>query len=194
MQKKLALLLLVTFVCGLYIYPANINAQVGTNNIENNAITSPKIRDGAVKTPDIASNAVTSSKISNGAVGTNDLADDSVTSDKIEDGSITTADLSPSIINAETEKLKTVSKIIFSSCTIDFPSIPAQHFTLGLCRVTGAQIGDKVIVTSQNDASGIVTQSASVNATDLVRMSVRNPNLIATHPPRITWAVIIFRQ
>ncbi|MGG6460770.1 MAG: hypothetical protein ACM3JQ_05015 [Candidatus Eiseniibacteriota bacterium] len=52
--------------------------------------------------------------------------------------------------------------------------------------VTGAQTGDKVIVTSQNDASGVVTQSASVNVTDLVRMSIRNPNPIATHSPKIT--------
>jgi len=185
--------LLVVLVCGLYVYPTNINAQVGTNNIQNNAITSPKIRDGAVKTPDIANNAVTTSKISNGAVETRDLADDAVTSDKIEDGSIIAADLSPGTIGPDTEKLKTVSKIIFSSCTLDFPSIPAQHFASGLCRVTGAQTGDKVIATSQTDASGIVTQSASVNATDLLRMSIRNPNETATHPPKITWAVIIFR-
>lgn len=194
MQKKLMFFLLVAVVCGLYVYPANIYAQIRTSNIQNNAITSPKIRDGAVKTQDIANNAVTTSKIANGAVGTNDLADDAVTSDKIEDGSVTAADLSLNTTGSEAEKLKTVSKIIFSSCTIDFPPIPPQHFTFGLCRVTGAQVGDKVIATSQNDASGIVTQSASVNATDLVRMLIRNPNPIATHPPKITWAVIIFRQ
>jgi len=34
-------------------------ALIGTNQIENNAITSPKIKDGEVKTPDIATAAVT---------------------------------------------------------------------------------------------------------------------------------------
>lgn len=194
MQNKTAFFLLVGFVCGLYALPTNIYGQIGTSNIQNNAITSPKIRDGAVKTPDIANNAVTTSKISGGAVETSDLADDAVTSDKIDDGSITAADLAPNTIGSGADKLKTVSKIIFSSCSIDFPSIPPQQYASGLCRVTGAQVGDKVIATSQNDASGIATQSASVNATDLIRMSIRNPNPIATHPPKVIWAVIIFRQ
>jgi hypothetical protein len=194
MQNKIAFILLATLVCGLYAFPTDIYGQIGTSNIQNNAITSPKIRDGAVKTPDIANNAVTTSKISNGAVETSDLADDAVTSDKIEDGSITAADLSPNTLGSGIDKLKAVSKIIFSSCSIDFPYIPPQQFTSGLCHVTGAQVGDKVIATSQNDAAGIVTQSASVNATDLVRMSIRNPNPIATHPPKVIWAVIIFRQ
>ncbi|HEX9319291.1 MAG TPA: hypothetical protein VF884_10175 [Nitrososphaeraceae archaeon] len=193
MHKQLALILLAALSSTIFMNPAQSFAQIGTSNIANNAVTSPKIRDGEVKTPDIANNAVDTSKISNGAVETNDLADDAVTSQKIDDGSITIADLSPGIVNTETEKLKAVSQIIFNSCSIDFPSIPAQQISFAFCPVIGAKTGDKVIVTSQDEASGLVTQSASVNATDLVRISVRNPNFIATDPPKISWAMIIFR-
>jgi len=51
MQSKLAFFLLAGPVCIFFTIPANIYCQVGTSNIENNAITSAKIRDGAVKTP-----------------------------------------------------------------------------------------------------------------------------------------------
>jgi hypothetical protein len=76
-----------------YIIKATIHLLPRPSNIENNAITSAKIRDGVVKTPDIANNAVTTSKISNGAVETNDLGNDAVTSDMIKDGSINAAGL-----------------------------------------------------------------------------------------------------
>jgi hypothetical protein len=68
-------------------------AQVGTNDIDNGAVTSPKIRDREVKNPDIADDSITSDKIRAGAVGTAAIADNSITSDKILDGSITSEDL-----------------------------------------------------------------------------------------------------
>jgi hypothetical protein len=196
MNKVVAFFLLGVLagqLCTVNTNLLNVYAQIGTSNIANNAITSPKIRDGGVKTPDISNNAITTSKISNGAVEAKDLATDAVNSEKIEDGSITAADLSPGIISTETEKLKSVSEIIFNACSIDFPSIPAQQVTFAFCPVIGAKIGDKVIVTNQDDASGLLTQSASVNATDLVRIAIRNPNFYAADPPKISWAMIVFR-
>jgi hypothetical protein len=196
MKENVALLLFAAILgqlCAVNIISLNVYAQIGTGNIANNAITSPKIRNGEVKTQDIANNAITTSKISNGAVESSDLATDAITSEKIEDGSIISADLSPGIINTETEKLKTVSEIIFNSCSIDFSSIPAQQVAYAFCPVIGAKIGDKVIVTNQDVASGLVTQSASVNATDLVRIAIRNLNFQAADPPKISWAMIIFR-
>ena len=41
----------------------------GAPNLADNSVTSPKIKDGEVKTQDIANNAVTRAKISPGAVG-----------------------------------------------------------------------------------------------------------------------------
>jgi len=165
---------------------------IDTNHIANNAVTSSKIQNGEVKAADIANNAITTEKISASAIETIDIADDSVTSDKIKDGSITAADLSPGAI-ALPEKFTSVSNIIFNSCSIDFPAVAAQGVTFAFCPVPGVKIGDKVIVTNQDLGLDLLTQSASVNASDLVRIAVRNPNFYSADPPQITWAMIIFR-
>lgn len=172
----------------------NVHGQivVDTRNIANNAITSPKIEDGQGRTPDIANNAVTTSKISNGAIETNDLADNSVTSEKIADGSITASDLAP-ISTSPSEKLFGAATVIFNTCSIDFSSVHALQLVFAFCPVPGARIGDKVLVTNQDLALDLLTQSASVNATDIVRIAVLNPNSYSGDPARITWAMIIYR-
>ena len=194
-MEKSVLIVVIVIVTALQLCEFTIayaQPQIDTNHISNNAVTSPKIQNGEVKTQDIANNAITSAKISTSAVETTDIADDSVTSDKIKDGSITAADLSPGAI-ALPEKFTSVSNIIFNSCSIDFPAVSAQGVTFAFCPVPGVKIGDKVIVTNQDLGLDLLTQSASVNASDLVRIAVRNPNFYSADPPQITWAMIIFR-
>jgi hypothetical protein len=172
----------------------SVNAQirVDTGNIANNAVTSPKIEDGQVRTPDIANNAVTTSKISDGAIETRDLADNSVTSEKIADGSITASDLAFSSTSAN-QKLIGATTVIFNTCSIDFSSIRAHQLVFAFCPVPGVRIGDKVLVTNQDLALDLLTQSASVNGTDIVRVAVLNPNSYPGDPAKITWAMIIYR-
>jgi len=167
-------------------------AQVGTNDIDNGAVTSPKIRDREVKTPDIADDSVTSEKIRNGAVGTANIADNSITSNKIVDGSITSEDLAANTEFAGDSQGQ-ISRVIFSTCSIDFDAVAAQKVKTAFCPVPGAQIGDHVIVTNQDLALGLVTQSATVNGTELVRIAVSNPSFSSVDPPSATWALIIFR-
>ena len=168
-------------------------AQVGTNDIDNGAVTSPKIRDREVKTPDIEDDSITSDKIRDGAVGTAAIADNSITSDKILDGSITSDDLATGTgFTGDTQEK--ISNIIFSTCSIDFDAVAANRVKTAFCPVPGAQIGDHVIVTNQDLALGLVTQSATVNGTELVRIAVTNPSSSAVDPPSSTWALIIFRS
>ena len=168
-------------------------AQVGTNDIDNGAVTSPKIRDREVKNPDIAEDSITSDKIRDGAVGTAAIADDSITSDKILDGSITSEDLAKGT-GFSGDLQQQISQIIFSTCSIDFDAVAANRVKTAFCPVPGAQIGDHVIVTNQDLALGLVTQSATVNGTELVRIAVTNPSTSAVDPPSSTWALIIFRS
>lgn len=168
-------------------------AQVGTNDIDNGAVTSPKIRDREVKNPDIAEDSISSDKIRDGAVGTAAIADDSITSDKILDGSITSEDLAKGT-GFSGDLQQQISQIIFSTCSIDFDAVAANRVKTAFCPVPGAQIGDHVIVTNQDLALGLVTQSATVNGTELVRIAVTNPSTSAVDPPSSTWALIIFRS
>lgn len=61
----------------------NAGSGIKTNHIQNDAVTSKKIKDGNVATADLANNAVTSAKIKDGNVFTADLADGSVTASKV---------------------------------------------------------------------------------------------------------------
>jgi len=47
----------------LVIAPAYAAPTIGTDDIEDNAITSPKIKDGEIMTSDIANGAVTKDKL-----------------------------------------------------------------------------------------------------------------------------------
>ena len=64
--------ILMIIVVGTVLSWLPAQAQVGTNDIDNGAVTSPKIRDRQVKTPDIEDDAITSDKIRVGAVGNAD--------------------------------------------------------------------------------------------------------------------------
>lgn len=184
--------ILMTIVVGALLVWQQGEAQVGTNDIDNGAVTSPKIRDREVKTPDIADGSVTSEKIRNGAVGTANIADDSITSDKIIDGSIRPEDLATDT-GFTGDSRGQISQIIFSTCSIDFDAVAAHKVKTAFCPVPGAQIGDHVIVTNQDLVLGLVTQSATVNGTELVRIAVSNPSFSSVDPPSATWALIIFR-
>ena len=126
-------------------------------------------------------------------MGTAAIADDSITSDKILDGSITSEDLAKGT-GFSGDLQQQISQIIFSTCSIDFDAVPANRVKTAFCPVPGAQIGDHVIVTNQDLALGLVTQSATVNGTELVRIAVTNPSSSAVDPPSSTWALIIFRS
>jgi hypothetical protein len=55
---------LVLLSIGFIVGPAYTAPTIGTDDIEDNAIISPKIKDGEVKTQDLANGAVTKDKIS----------------------------------------------------------------------------------------------------------------------------------
>jgi hypothetical protein len=185
--------ILMIVVVGTVLSWLPAQAQVGTNDIDNGAVTSPKIRDRQVKTPDIEDDAITSDKIRVGAVGNAAIADNSITSEKILDGSITSDDLATGS-GFSGDAQEQVSQIIFSTCSIDFDAVAANKVKTAFCPVPGAKIGDHIIVTNQDLSLGLVTQSATVNATELVRIAVTNPSTSAVDPPSSTWALIVFRS
>jgi hypothetical protein len=183
---------LTTAIFGIIPVGQHGEAQVDTNDIDNGAVTSPKIRDGEVRNPDIEDNSITSDKIRNGAVTMEDVADNSITSDNIVDGSILPEDLrTGASLPGESEQ---VSQVILNTCSIDFDTIAAQKAATAFCPVPGVEVGDHVIVTSQDPNLDLITQSASINGSELVRIAVWNPTFKTVDPPNATWALIVFRS
>jgi hypothetical protein len=131
------------------------------------SVTTGKIRDGNVNTVDIADSAVTGAKIANdsitshdiadGTIGTVDLADGGVTSADLADGGIGTVDLADGAV--------TTSKLAYDSVSggkIINGTIVTEDIADGA--VTSANIASGG-VTSANIASGGVTTSNIADGT-----------------------------
>ncbi|HMO00750.1 MAG TPA: hypothetical protein PKD59_15160 [Miltoncostaeaceae bacterium] len=75
-------------------------ATIGTRDIQNGAVTAPKVRDGAVTAAKLANGAASAPKIRNGAVTAAKLAAGSVTAAAIGDGTVGTAELANSAVTS----------------------------------------------------------------------------------------------
>lgn len=73
--------------------------SVDVNKLADDAVETSKIKDGSVTTDKLADNSVTTPKIKDGNVTTSKLADSSVTTDKIADGNVTTEKINDSAVN-----------------------------------------------------------------------------------------------
>ena len=97
------------------------NATVGTEKLDDNAVTTAKILDANVTTDKLADNAVTTAKILDANVTTDKLADNSVTTAKIKDANVTTDKLADNAVT--TDKLAdnsvTTAKILDANVTTD---------------------------------------------------------------------------
>ena len=76
---------------------------IQTYDIQDDAITGPKIADGTIVTGNLANSSVTQDKLANNSVGTPELINGSVNSDKILDGTIVNADVNASAAIAGTK-------------------------------------------------------------------------------------------
>ena len=76
------------------------DGAVTTPKLHNNAVKSGKILDGEVKRIDIANGAINAAKIFDGSVGIAEMASDAVSTAQIVDGSVANADLAPNSVSS----------------------------------------------------------------------------------------------
>ena len=110
-------------------YAAN---TIGSDDIIDESIQSVDLKDGEVKASDIGAGQVTSTKIANGAVAAANLHADAVTSNKVLNESLTLADIAGAATNG----------------TISLSGIPNGRCSQVTFNVSGAQVGDSVIVST----------------------------------------------
>lgn len=84
------------------------NGNVTTEKLAEGAVSTDKLPDGAVKTKKIADENVTTSKLADGAVSTSKIADQNVTKEKIADQSVDNSKLSPEAVTYDKVKDKAI--------------------------------------------------------------------------------------
>jgi len=143
--------------------------KIGTENIEDSAITTEKLADSSVTNVKLADSSVTSGKIQDGEVGTSDLADLSITTSKLADGSVNTDKLANSSVNTDklADKACTGNKIKIDYVTWHASSIPTKsvsfsslrnglYLVLACCEAVyndSTQLHKLTITTSEGDYS-----------------------------------------
>ena len=122
-----------------------------------------------------------------------DKANNAVTAPKIATDSVSA------------DKIVGVSKLIFATCTLDFPSIPSHEFRFERCPVTGVNqaAGDTVVVTNNGILTPpdtvtvynrLVTYTGSPLGVNEITITLGNEADFAIDPDPQTFSVIIFHQ
>lgn len=90
------------------------NSSVGTERINDGAITGNKIAESTIETANISNSAITTEKIANGTVTTNKLQPESITNERLAKGCI-----SKTKLNSELQtNLNSLLDLLKSNCTI----------------------------------------------------------------------------
>ena len=84
------------------------DGNVTTEKLAEGAVSTDKLPDGSVKTEKIADENITTSKLAEGAVSTSKIADQNVTKEKIADQSVDNSKLSPEAVTYDKVKDKAI--------------------------------------------------------------------------------------
>lgn len=84
------------------------DGNVTTEKLADGAVSTDKLPDGAIKTEKIADENVTTSKLADGAVSASKIADQNVTKEKIADQSVDNSKLSPEAVTYDKVKNKAI--------------------------------------------------------------------------------------
>ncbi len=124
-----------------------------TDDINDQAITKDKIRDGNVTTEKLADGAVSTDKLPNGAIKASKIADENITTDKLAEGAVETSKIADR--NVTSEKIADQS--------VDSSKLSPEA-------VTYDKVKDKAIITEKLNDRAVTTEKVEERA-------ITNPKL-----------------
>ncbi len=167
---------LITTLALVYFTPY---LPIGTDKIQDSAVTSGKIADNAIITMKLADGSVTSAKIVDGTIIAQDIADGSIISVKIADGAITSTKLADGAVTADKiadsaiVTLKLADGAVTSAKILD-GTITTVDLADG--SVTSVKIADNSITTTKIADYAVTDQKLAADAIPVTTRSVLTEN------------------
>lgn len=134
------------------------DGNVTTEKLAEGAVSTDKLPDGAVKTEKIADENVTTSKLADGAVSTSKIADQNVTKEKIADQSVDNSKLSPEAVTYDKVKDKAIITEKLSDRAVTTEKVEEKA-------ITNTKLGDQSV-------DGRVVREASLETKHFANESV----------------------
>jgi hypothetical protein len=155
---------------------------IGTAQLKNNAVTTPKIKSAAVTTAKLKNNAVNSSKLASGAVRAADLGNGAVTGPKIADDAVTAARIANGAVGTTELAAGAVDGSKLRNGSVGTNELAPNA-------VTGAKIAGGTI-TAANIAPGqVITGKGQLFSGRLVLPLATGPATLLAMPGVATFAV-----
>jgi hypothetical protein len=156
----------------------------GEGNLSWIQVTDEQIQDQAVTTPKVAEGSITTEKLGNASVTTVKIYDQNVTKEKIQDGAVTT--------NKLKNKAVTVDKILAGAVTssrIKDKAITTEK--LNTKAVTTETLNDQAVTTPKLANSSVTQDKVAPNAvsnTKIKDLAVTNAKINTVHLDKIAWS------
>ncbi len=139
------------------------DGNVTTEKLADGAVSTDKLPDGAVKTEKIADENITTSKLADGAVSTSKIADQNVTKEKIADQSVDNSKLSPEAVTYDKVKNKAITTEKLNDRAVTTEKVEEKA-------ITNPKLGDQSV-------DGRTIREASVEKKHLANDSVATEKL-----------------
>lgn len=139
------------------------DGNVTTEKLADGAVSTDKLPDGAIKTEKIADENITTSKLADGAVSTSKIADQNVTKEKIADQSVDNSKLSPEAVTYDKVKNKAIITEKLNDRAVTTEKVEEKA-------ITNEKIGDSAV-------DGRTISEASVEKKHLANDSVATEKL-----------------
>ena len=149
------------------------DGNVTTEKLADGAVSTDKIPDGAIKTEKIADENVTTSKLADGAVSASKIADQNVTKEKIADQSVDNSKLSPEAVTYDKVKNKAIITEKLNDRAVTTEKVEEKA-------ITNPKLGDQSVdgrVVREASLESKHFANESVTTEKVARKSITNPKL-----------------